>query len=310
MPSGGRPIQRNLKEFNNGIPVYEKKTATFLKNKVAADFYSGLGAVAKETQTPKETAKYYLDFCRQRIGAETVKIYGYYLDNFITWANVAKVSAIRERIVSDYLTMRRRDHGISARTANATVKILNQFLNFCVRQNIIQANPIKGMALQDVQQKIPEFLEPNELKQVLKEARETNLYPIIATAIYTGMRRSSLLRMQWPDVLFDKDAIILPTTKSRKINIVPLHSELKKLLWKIRKPSGPVFDAYRLRERFEEFRELSKVKKKFGWHTFRHSMVTNLIMDGVPVKTAGEIAGHSTVATTEIYTHLVLKHKN
>jgi len=49
----------------------------------------------------------------------------------------------------------------------------------------------------------------------------------------------------------------------------------------------------------------AKINKKASTHTFRHTIATQLLLSGYDIRTVQELLGHSDVATTEIYTHVL-----
>ncbi len=104
--------------------------------------------------------------------------------------------------------------------------------------------------------------------------------------------------------------------KSRKPRSVPLTARLRDALKAIRstKLRGPyvlsrakdgvAFGPEYLNEAMDRFARKAKLTE-CGWHTLRHTFITRLAMRGAPAKTIQELAGHSSLATTMRYMHVV-----
>lgn len=296
----GKLIQKNLKHFNNGVPVTTEKWAKFVTNKVENEILTGASPVAVSTSPAKAKQKYF-EHCEKRLNKSTVDIYKVYINNFFSKVNPQNLN-IKESTVTEYLNSR----DISNRTANHTIKILKQFLNFCVRQDYIQNNPIKTMKTYRVEVKPPRFLSKEEIRIVLDASKDTDLHAIIATAIYTGMRLGELKRLQWSDIDLKRKQITVRIAKSKRFRVLPIHPCLLPIL-KPLEASGSVFDCVNLRSRFDLFKKYVKLDD-IGWHTFRHTFASHLIISGVDVVAVSKLLGHSDLTTTQVYLHLAEDH--
>lgn len=294
-------VRKNLSFFNEGRNVRDKKYANFMKNKIENELALGQNPVSEKVSANYAKDKYYT-YCQKRLEKSTVDIYKVYIDKFFDNTKIKSLNSITERTVNDFLDSR----DISNRTANHTIKILKQFLNFCVRQNFIIKNPIDKMKTLRVEVKPPRFLSKQEIKLVLKQAKNTDLYPIIATAIYTGLRLGELKRLQWSDIDLKRKQITVRIAKSKRFRVVPIHNDLMPILSR-EKGSGDVFDTVNLRARLDSLKETIDIPN-FGFHTFRHTFASHLVMNGVDIVTVSKLLGHSSISVTQIYSHLSNDH--
>ena len=143
---------------------------------------------------------------------------------------------------------------------------------------------------------------------------------IIRTFIYTGLRISELINLRWQDIDFKRREVMVQAhddfqPKDYEARAVPLHDELFKVLYPVKKESGIIFtngDSKKYSISILE-KQLQKLTREAGIpncspHTLRHTYASHLIMATGDLKTLQELLGHSSIVTTMIYAHLSKPH--
>ena len=168
------------------------------------------------------------------------------------------------------------------------------------------------------------FLTLSELDQVLEYVKELArypfMYPMVATAAYTGARRSELFRSLITDI--GETSMVLRERKrmrgKRSVRRVPLAPKLKEILndWFAQHPGGtftfckmqegqPVgLNADDARGYFRRTFSCGPWKHIPGWHCFRQSFVSNCAMRGVDQRMIDSWVGHQTDEMRRRYRHL------
>lgn len=153
------------------------------------------------------------------------------------------------------------------------------------------------------------YLTQDEIKAVL-EAAHPRLYPALACAILTGMRRAEVLGLRWENLSLESDTIYLLQTKSGKPREVPIGGKLHEVLLSLGpKPNGPVFElpVIMLRRYFDRALKQAGIFS-FRWHDLRHTFASWFMMRGGNIYTLQKLLGHSSIAMTERYSHLASGH--
>jgi len=149
-------------------------------------------------------------------------------------------------------------------------------------------------------------------------------YAIIMTMYRAGLRVSEICNLTLSDVNFNTGLIYVQQGKGGKDRYVPMDSDIKKAMqaWlKIRPESqyffctlkGGQIDTryvremcYRLSRKANVYIQDGIEKKPVSPHKFRHSCLTSLLKEGFNIRQVQEIAGHSNLNTTMIYTHVII----
>lgn len=142
------------------------------------------------------------------------------------------------------------------------------------------------------------FLTIDQVKTIADEASE-NVRTAIWIAIYTGMRRGEILKLQKSHISGDLITIPAGNTKTLKMRSVPVIEPLKPWLEKIPLPIN--FEG--LKSGFARAR-LAAGMPHVHFHDLRHSTASMLAHEGVDLHTISKILGHSTTRMSERYAHI------
>lgn len=148
---------------------------------------------------------------------------------------------------------------------------------------------------------------------------------------HAGLRKSEVTSLRWTNVHFDHGQIRVMDAKGGKTRIVPMSSVLSALLvahkqtqvdmmplrakqeWPVNdlvfpshKTGGELTD---IRWPLRRVAELLKLYRRITPHMLRHSFASHLIDDGLDIRSVGDLLGHESVSTTQIYTHPAMRTK-
>ena len=92
---------------------------------------------------------------------------------------------------------------LSARSVHYHHRLLKQSLKYAVRQGYLGRNPCELVDLPSPRKKPMRTLTPGELEVLLEHALSNQFYPVIYTAVSTGLRQAELLGLTWRDIDLD-----------------------------------------------------------------------------------------------------------
>jgi integrase len=212
--------------------------------------------------------------------------------------------------------------------------ILSAVFNHAIRQEWMDRNPITKVRTSAKRLREPDVLSPAELAALLAQL-DLRERAMVMLAGSTGLRRSELVALTWGDIDLELLQVNVrrscvrnhfgdtKTEASRKP--VPSHSSVIECLevWRKESPYNSdedfLFPSIRLggKQPLSPDTLLKKVirpalmragikGKAIGWHSFRHSLATNLRAAGVDLKTAQELLRHANSRITlDVYTRAI-----
>ena len=213
---------------------------------------------------------------------------------------------------------------LSPLSINRKISSLSKYYDFLIKINDLKSSPLKNHKRLKVQKKlIIPFSEDEVLKvvDVFSKNFEGKRNLLIVDMLYsTGVRRDELINIKLNDVLLDEN-LVKVLGKRNKERLVPLVLNLKsrindylKFRNEIKSSSSSFFITtkgkkigpslvYRVVKNY--FSKVS-TKVKTSPHVLRHSFATHMLNNGADINSIKEIMGHSSLASTQIYTKIKL----
>ncbi len=196
------------------------------------------------------------------------------------------------------------------RTLNRKLSALNAFFDFCYKSHFI--DEFSRFKLAKLPKKLPKFLEFDQLQRGLGLIDRSNWigmrdHALILFLYATGLRISECLALRRDDI--EGDWLHVRHGKGEKERLVPIakeaHQRLLDYLMEVPFDSETVWLNYQGKalSRVSAF----KITQKYlgvSPHVIRHSYATALIVGGADLRVVQELLGHSSLLTTQIYTHI------
>lgn len=265
---------------------------------------------------------------------KTLENYGRYLDRFLQFAKVAKAEDLDEERVRQYRLHLNRLTGNAGEplkkiTQNYHIIALRNFLKYLAKRGVktVSAEKVELGKHEDRQ---VTFLEHQELDRLLAAPEGNKLDALRDRAMLrmlfsTGMRVSELCSLDRNKIDIKRGELSV-LGKGRKLRLVFLSDDAKEHLASYLDQRRDVDEALFIRipknGKFGKESELrltprsvQRVVKKYAVkagimgksvspHTLRHSYATDLLRNGADIRSVQAMLGHSSVTTTQIYTHV------
>ena len=234
----------------------------------------------------------------------------------------------------------RHDGSRMAPSTKAKIRnVMSVIFNHAIRHEWLEQgrNPILFVPQSTKRQRIPEWLEPDELRALLSQLDRCFRVMVFLAAV-TGLRRSELFALRWEDI--DFDALQINVRRSIYMNVigncktetsrkpVPMDPILASELWAWKQDSlygqphdwvfasphtfgnSPYWPDILLSRVLRPAAVRAGIQKHIGWHTFRHTFSTILMANGENVKVVQELMRHANCrCTLEIYSQARIQAK-
>ncbi len=204
---------------------------------------------------------------------------------------------------------------------------VRSFFRYLCMEGYVRKNPAKLVSSPKVPKSLPRFLSVDEIFCLLDKPagdsfRETRDRAILELLYSSGLRVSELTSLDISD-LDIKESLIRVKGKGRKERIIPVGSKAMAAIQNylperisLKKKSSALFlnnRGGRLTERsvrriLLQYSRMVNLKGDLSPHTLRHTFATHLLHGGADLRSIQELLGHSSLSTTQKYTHVDTVH--
>lgn len=289
----------------------------------------------------------YLEVERNR-SERTVKNYDFYLRRFFNWAKGVGPQDITLDMVRKYrvwLNRYRSDSGrtMKKNTQNYHLIALRAFLKYLSKRDVKTLAPEK-IELARMPERSVQFLEEHELERLLEaplridgkiERGDGKALPlvqlrdkaILEMLFSTGLRVSELAALKKDKINIKREEFTV-RGKGDKPRVVFMSNQarywLKKYLEKRRDMAPFLFVSHdragkgrdddrgltprSVQRIVKRYAKQAGITKKITPHTIRHTFATDLLRNGADIRSVQTMLGHSSITTTQIYTHITDEH--
>lgn len=212
-------------------------------------------------------------------------------------------------------------------TAGRRLAAVRSFLKFLYREGYIKSNPAKLVPTPKLPKMLPKFLSVDDVFSLVEKPEGIGFLPARDRAILellysSGLRVSELAGLNAEDINV-REGLVKVKGKGKKERIVPVGTKaveaiktyfIERVL--LKKKDGAFFlnrNGARLTDRsirriVIKYAKAIGVNSRIGPHTLRHTFASHLLQGGADLRVIQELLGHSSLSTTQKYTHLDITH--
>ena len=219
------------------------------------------------------------------------------------------------------------DLGLSANSQARILSGIKKFYTYLIQEKIIEENPTQLISSPSIGRHIPDILSYEEITSMIENIDLSQKFghrnkAILETMYACGLRVSEVTTLKISNI-YIKDEFIRVFGKGDKERLIPISQSTIKTLYlyidgerKFQNINPKHTDTLFINRRgsglsrqmifliIKDLAEKAGIKKNIGPHTIRHSFATHLLEGGADLRAVQQMLGHSSISTTEIYTHI------
>lgn len=272
----------------------------------------------------------FLDYLKyeKRYSPHTLISYQNDLTDFITFlekrfGNIT-IKEVDHTIVRSWLA-ELKNNQLTSKSINRKISSLKSFFKYHLRTGGIDATPMAKVISLKIGNRLPVFVKEDDTKKMLialnsatEDWKSLNAKMLILIFYATGLRLSELINLKEKQIDFSRFQIkvlgkgnkerIIPLSKDM-LSVIANYQQLKKKKFEkaeevllVTEKGKKIYPKYAYLLVNRALAEAGNLDKKSP-HVLRHSFATHLMNNGADLNAVKELLGHSSLASTQVYTH-------
>lgn len=265
----------------------------------------------------------------RRASPHTIKSYQFDMNHLMTYCatkNIDKWANIQQSDIRTHIANRHRQ-GISSTSLHRELSAIRSFYRYLLKNQWVTANPAQYVKGPKQARRLPKTLDVDQMTGLLEagtssdlEIRDVAMFELFYSS---GLRLSELVDLDLKDLDLVDKSLRVRSGKGGKARILPVGSKAITAikLWLLQRKTvaigeTAVFTSNRgtrlgqrsIELRLERWCKTKGITERVYPHKLRHSFASHLLEASQDLSAIQELLGHSSLSTTQIYTHLNFQH--
>lgn len=260
----------------------------------------------------------YLSYCKINFSSKYIISIESSFKRLLQFVGDVCLLKLRRIDIENFLLSTYKDAPYSARQYHRTLKAA---FNKAISWGFLSDNPFVGIKLPKPKKNLPIFITQEQFNYLINFEKDEQLQRLYILAFNTGLRLGEIANLLWISIDYNEKLLYVRNTddfitKSKIERAVPLNKKayntiLDQKLYKKRITDYVFSNAIGKRlltdyisKRFKKCLRSAGLDERIHFHSLRHSFASNLAQRGVSLFQIKNLLGHSSITTTEIYSHI------
>lgn len=212
---------------------------------------------------------------------------------------------------------------VSPRTLDRYLCLVKGAVAFAISRDLLPEVLLRDFPETSVPGRTPVVLSRQQEQQLTEALRARNhpLWPIVACALNTGMRRTELCGLLARHLQEGRITVTGELAKNNRPRVIPINTALAPIIEPLVAGASPTDHLFQpafsdrmnppwVTRQFSKFVRGLGLPEEITFHVLRHTCATRLAEAGMSAWSLREVLGHSDIRTTQIYVHMATSEAN